>query len=162
MLKHLALVAAGGGIGSVLRYLVSVWTYRIGPTPTPSPGAAAAPGIAPVVVFPWGTLGVNLLGCLAIGVVAGLTAHRHAEGITFTPFAAIDRDAKLFLVTGLLGGFTTFSAFGIETLSLLRDGAPARAATYIAASVLLGLALAWVGWTLGLRIAPPAPTSLGT
>lgn len=160
MLKHLALVAIGGGIGSALRYLVSVWTYRLGPSQTPPGGSPA--GIAPLVAFPWGTLAVNLIGCLAIGALAGWTAHRHAEGITVAPFAAMDRDAKLFVVTGLLGGFTTFSAFGIETIALLRDGAPARAAAYIVASVLLGLTLAWIGWTIGLRLAPPAPSTLGT
>lgn len=161
MLKHLALVAVGGGIGSALRFLVSVWAARLSSEGAGAGGgvvggavAPASPGIAPVVVFPWGTLIVNLAGCLAIGLIAALTAQRSAEGVTLAPFAGMDRDARLFLVTGLLGGFTTFSAFGIETLSLLRDGAAGRAVAYLLASVLLGLALAWAGWALGLRFAP--------
>lgn len=146
-------------LGSVLRYLVSLAALRFA-SGRASPDAS--PGLSPVVAFPWGTLCVNLSGCLAIGLLAALTAHRHAEGVTTMPFAALDRDAKLFLVTGLLGGFTTFSAFGIETLSLARDGAPGRAAAYVVASVLLGLALAWAGWSIGLRLGagqapPPVP-----
>lgn len=154
---QITLVALGGALGSVLRYLVSVLAIRVASGAAP-PAGSSTPGLTTVTPFPWGTLLVNLVGCLAIGLIAAFTAHRHAEGVTVTPFAALDRDAKLFFVTGVLGGFTTFSAFGIETLSLARDGSPARAGVYVAASVLLGLVLAWAGWTLGLRLAPsPGP-----
>jgi CrcB protein len=101
------LVAAGGALGSVLRYLVSL-------------AALGWLGAG----FPWGTLAVNLLGSAAIGLLAGL---------------GIGGPARLFLVTGLLGGFTTFSAFSLET-ALLWERAPGLAAAYVAASVGLGLA----------------------
>jgi CrcB protein len=81
--------------------------------------------------FPWGTLAVNILGSAAIGVAAG---------------AGLEGPARLLLVTGFLGGFTTFSAFSLET-GLLLERHPALAALYVAASVLLGLgafALAWM------------------
>lgn len=138
-LKDAAFVFLGGGFGATARYSIALLAFRI-----------SGPG------FPWGTLVVNLIGCAAIGVVAGLTAHRHAGGLSVAPFASMDHTARLILVTGFLGGFTTFSAFGIETTDLLRLGQPGRAAAYVLASVLLGLALAWIGWTLGLRFAPPA------
>jgi CrcB protein len=140
VLKDAALVFVGGGLGSVLRFLIAVLAFR-----------AAGPG------FPWGTLAVNLTGCLAIGLIAGFTAHRHAEGVTVAPFANLDHSARLLLVTGLLGGFTTFSAFGVETIDLFRQNQPGKAAFYVLASVLVGLVLAWAGWRMGLRIAPPAP-----
>lgn len=140
-LKDAALVFLGGGFGATARYSVSLLAFRI-----------AGPG------FPWGTLVVNLAGCAAIGAIAGLTAHRHAGGLSITPFASMDHAARLILVTGFLGGFTTFSAFGIETTDLLRLGQPGRAATYVLASMILGLAFAWIGWTMGLRFAPPAPS----
>ncbi len=140
MLKDAALVFVGGGLGSVLRFLIALLAFR-----------AAGPG------FPWGTLAVNLTGCLAIGLIAGFTAHRHAEGVTVAPFAGMDHSARLLLVTGLLGGFTTFSAFGVETADFFRLNQPGKAALYVLASVLLGLVLAWFGWKIGLRAAPPAP-----
>ncbi len=88
--------------------------------------------------FPFSTFAVNLLGCLAVGVLAGL-AERHQ---------AFGPDARLFLFTGLLGGFTTFSAFGLEAVYLLRRGEVATAALYAGGSVVLGIAAVWLGLKL--------------
>jgi len=119
--KALMLVALGGGFGAVCRYLVSIALMR---------GAVNG--------FPFGTLGVNLLGCLLIGVWAGLAA-RHAW---------LEGDLRLLLVTGVLGGFTTFSAFGLESLNLIRRGELLLAGMYLGGSVVLGLGLVALGWWL--------------
>ena len=92
-MSKILLVGFGGFVGAVLRYGISGWVQRW----TGS------------VNFPYGTLAVNLLGCLVIGLLAGLAEDR---GL-FTP------EARLFLFIGVLGAFTTFSTFGIETLNLL-------------------------------------------
>lgn len=84
--------------------------------------------------FPVGTLVVNAVGCLAIGVVYGLF-ERAGVGIQW----------RLFAITGVLGGFTTFSAFSLETVQLLRMGNVAHAATYVIASVVLGLVATYAG-----------------
>ena len=123
----LLLVAAGGAAGSVARYLLAGWTLF------------AAPGQK----FPFGTLLVNLAGCLAVGLLAG-AAERHGAWLT--------DELRLLLFTGVLGGFTTFSAFGLETAQLLRRGDWLLAGGYVGASVLLGLALV----LLGLHLAGPA------
>lgn len=116
------LVGIGGFLGSVARYQMSLWVLQLsGPTR-----------------FPLGTLAVNLIGCLVIGLLAGL-AERHA---------LFSQEAKLLLFTGLIGGFTTFSAFGLETVNLLRRGEWLIATSYVTASLLLGLTAVW----LGLRI----------
>jgi CrcB protein len=114
----LALVAVGGAVGSVLRYLLSLL-------------AVAWLGAG----FPWGTLMVNLLGSLAIGVLGGL---------------GVQGELRLLLVTGLLGGFTTFSAFSLET-GALAERSPGLAALYVAASVGLGLGAFALGWSLARR-----------
>lgn len=88
--------------------------------------------------FPFSTFAVNVLGCLVVGVLAGL-AERHE---------AFGADARLFLFTGLLGGFTTFSAFGLEAVHLLRRGEFATAALYAGGSVVLGIAAVWLGLKL--------------
>jgi fluoride exporter len=85
--------------------------------------------------FPLGTFAVNVLGCLAAGALAGV-AERYEW------FSA---DARLFLFTGLLGGFTTFSAFGLDTVFLLRRGHVGVAAAYVTLSVLCGLLAFWLG-----------------
>jgi CrcB protein len=89
--------------------------------------------------FPWGTLAVNVLGSCAIGYLYVLLP----EGPDPLPIL------KLLLVTGLLGGFTTFSAFSIETLQLFQEGAPGRALAYVFASVGLCLLGVWAGFGLG-------------
>lgn len=84
--------------------------------------------------FPVGTLVINLLGCFVIGCMFGLSERTN-----------ISLELRLFVMTGLCGGFTTFSAFGLETLNLLRLGQTTYALSYVAASVLLGLLATFVG-----------------
>ena len=92
-------------------------------------------GLATQPRFPFGTLAVNVLGCALIGVFAAF-----AEAIP-----SLNGPARLLLVTGLLGGFTTFSAFGLETVLMLRRGDTALAAAYVVASLVLGLIAVWIG-----------------
>ena len=115
------LVALGGALGSVARYGVNVWTMR-----------AFGPG------FPWGTLAVNVVGGLVMGLIASLLALRGGSN-----------EAKLFLMTGVLGGFTTFSAFSLDTVALWERGEAATAAVYVLASVGLSVAALVAGLALG-------------
>jgi len=85
--------------------------------------------------FPFSTFAVNVVGCLVAGILAGLVEKYELFGT----------DTRLFLFAGLLGGFTTFSAFGIDTIHLLRRGELMVAATYACASVLAGVAAVWLG-----------------
>lgn len=119
-MKLLLVIGTGSFIGGVLRFLISQFIQT-----------KASVG------FPFGTLGVNLAGCLLIGLVYGLVVQ-----------GKINDDWRLFLATGILGGFTTFSAFSYETVSLLRDGQLVYSFAYIAASVLLGLGATFVGLQL--------------
>ena len=89
--------------------------------------------------FPWGTLLVNVSGCLLIGLILGIAEAR----------GSLAREARLLLITGFLGSYTTFSAFGWETYSLARADDIARAAANVAASFVLGLAAVWAGAQLG-------------
>lgn len=118
-MEKLALVAAGGAIGAVLRYGAVGW-------------AARALGGA----FPWGTLLVNVTGSLAMGVAAVLVAERLPESW-----------ARLapFVMTGVLGGFTTFSAFSLDVLALAERDRAGLALAYAGASVLLSLVAIWLG-----------------
>ncbi len=122
--RLLLLVAFGGAAGSVARYLVAVWLLRF-----------AGPG------FPWGTLAVNLLGSALIGVAGGAAAAG----------APLPDDARLLLVTGALGGFTTFSAFTLDAGALWERG-PALAAAYVAASVAGGLGCFAAAFLLARRV----------
>lgn len=88
----------------------------------------------PESAFPSGTLTVNLLGCFCIGLLARMVNHDVL---------------RLTLITGFLGGFTTFSAFSLETLQLFRNGLIVNAVSYVAASNLGGLLAAWAGWRMG-------------
>jgi CrcB protein len=119
------MVGAGGFIGAVCRYSLSGFVQRY------FPGAA----------FPIGTLAVNMLGCLLIGLIIGLVESRLLFGPDFRRFALI----------GVLGGFTTYSTFGYESFALLRDTEYLRAAGNIGLHVILGLALVWVGFALASR-----------
>jgi CrcB protein len=121
-MKNLLLVGAGGFLGSVLRYLAG--------------GAVQA--AARHVHFPWGTLAVNATGCLLIGLLGGLAETRHV----------LSPEQRLFLITGFLGGFTTFSAYGFETYYLVRVGEPGLAAANALGQVALGLACVWAGHAL--------------
>jgi CrcB protein len=119
-------VGLGGFLGSVLRYLASGWAQTISGS----------------VSFPFGTLTVNALGCFAIGSLSYLA---DARGL-------LSPDTRLFLIVGVLGGFTTFSAFGNETMNLLRDGQVLHASLNIVASLLLCLAAVWAGRALAVAI----------
>ena len=112
-LKELLLIAIGGGTGSVLRYYISVTFFRISPD----------------LKFPFATLTVNTIGCFAAGILVAL-------------FIRLDQpftDYRLLLLTGLMGGFTTFSAFGVETFYLLRQADYLAAIIYVLASIFLAL-----------------------
>jgi fluoride exporter len=125
--KALLMVAAGGAFGSGLRYVMSVWTMQL------------VPGWR----FPLGTFSVNIIGCLAAGLLAGLVARQEF----------LSADLRLLLFVGVLGGFTTFSAFGLETIALLRRGDTLVAGGYVAASLVVGLAAVAVGFLLTHRAA---------
>jgi CrcB protein len=116
------LVGLGGFTGSVLRYLLSGYIQHL------SQSAA----------FPYGTLAVNALGCLVIGFLSQLS---DAQGL-LTP------EARLLIFVGVLGGFTTFSAFGSETFYLAQDGQTFASMLNIAAHLLLGLGAVWLGRTI--------------
>ena len=116
---NILLVGAGGFIGSIARYLLSGWVlyHTLGGK------------------FPWSTFVVNVLGCLLIGVLSGMIERLE----WFTP------QMRLLLLTGLLGGFTTFSAFGLETVFLLRRGEVLIAVAYALSSVAVCVTAVWVG-----------------
>ena len=122
MTNPFLLVFIGGGLGSVLRLLV----YR-----------AARLWLPPEL--PWGTFAVNVAGSLAAGLIAGLLLARGAAG---------ENAASLFLMTGLLGGFTTFSAFSLDALLLWQRGDAVAASAYAAGTVLVALAAAVGGFAL--------------
>ena len=108
-------VLLGAGIGGALRHAVNV-------------AAARLLGMG----FPWGTLTVNVVGGFAMGVLAGWLALKAGEGWT--------QSARLFLATGILGGFTTFSAFSLDAVLLWERGETISAAAYVIASVVLSIA----------------------
>ncbi|HET9337340.1 MAG TPA: fluoride efflux transporter CrcB [Sphingomicrobium sp.] len=114
------LVFAGGGLGAMARHGIN----RAGL-------AMLGPG------FPWWTLGVNVAGSLLIGLLAGLLGALETG-----------HHARLFLTTGFLGGFTTFSAFSLDALTLWERGQPMHAISYIAGSVVLSLLAAAIGLML--------------
>jgi len=118
------LIVLAGGLGSILRYVLAGWVQRAG-------GGA----------FPIGTLSVNVVGCLAIGVLGAYFSGPHL----------VREEYRLAVLIGLLGGFTTFSSFAWETLALVNDGQHARAIVNIALSNVLGLSAAWLGYRLGER-----------
>ncbi len=123
-LKQLVWVGMGGFVGSVLRFTVSGWAQRL----SPSAG------------FPVGTMAVNVLGCLLIGVLGGLADYRQV----------LDPGQRAFLMVGVLGGFTTFSTFAFETVGLAQDGTLAKAFVNVFGQLLLGLMAAYAGY-IGAR-----------
>lgn len=123
MTKYI-LLAAGGAIGTLLRYSLSGFTYRV------------VDGI-----FPWGTLFVNLTGSFAIGLLWG-----------FFELGNMSPNMRNFIFAGVLGGFTTFSSFTLESFNLLRDGEIKYAISNILASNILGLALVFAGFYISRYI----------
>ena len=121
-MNTLLLVAAGGALGSIARYLLS--------------GVALHHTLE--WRFPLGTFLVNVIGCLAVGVLGGLVVKHDL----------LSPETRLFLFTGVAGGFTTFSAFGLETFYLLRRGEALVAGGYVAASVVVGILVLWLGFLL--------------
>ncbi|MBK5284304.1 MAG: fluoride efflux transporter CrcB [Bacteroidia bacterium] len=116
-MRTLLLIGSGSFIGGILRYLTSQFIYN-----------------KSALTFPFGTLGVNIIGCFFIGILFGMTEK-----------ASISFEARLFLATGICGGFTTFSAFSQETFSLLREGQFTYAVIYIVLSVVIGLLATFSG-----------------
>jgi len=127
------LVALGGGAGAVLR-------YHLG-------RAAGAAFPAAATAFPWATLACNVAGSMAMGLLAGWLA-RHGAGQSSMPGGIGAEGWRLLLGVGLLGGFTTFSAFSLELVNLWQRGAPGLAAVYALASVLAGVAGLLLGLTM--------------
>ncbi len=118
IIKNILAVGAGSFVGGAARYLVSLGMKGIGKG------------------FPWATLAVNLVGCLMIGLLWGLLSRNAAENTSW----------GLFLTVGLCGGFTTFSTFSKEALAMLQTGQMWGFASYIAISVLAGIALVALGY----------------
>ncbi len=119
-MKQIALIAAGGAVGAILRFLLSSLPYRY------------LDGD-----FPYGTLFVNLLGAFLLGVL-----WQSAEN------AILPDDLRPLLMTGLLGALTTFSTFALENMRLMSDGKVGVALAYLFLSNSLGILLAWLGATL--------------
>lgn len=118
-MKAIFLVGTGGFVGSVLRYLFSAWVFAVLDKPW----------------FPAGTMAVNLVGCLVIGFLGGFFEQRQI----------FDPQIRLFVFVGILGGFTTFSAFAYETFGLMGNAHPIGAWLNVGLQVFLGLAAVWAG-----------------
>ena len=116
-MKILFAIGAGSFMGGIFRYLLSQFIQS-----------------KTLLVFPFGTLAVNIIGCFLIGLVFGLSERGN-----------VSTEWRLFLATGILGGFTTFSAFSYETVSLLRDGQLWYAMAYIVSSVTIGVVATFIG-----------------
>ena len=117
-MTHLLLVALGGGIGAALRHLSGLMAIRLMGT-----------------AFPWGTLFVNVAGSFAMGLLIGWLVKK----------GSATTDMRLFLATGVLGGFTTFSAFSLDVANMWERGAGMHAFGYILASVLLSIFAVFAG-----------------
>jgi len=120
-MNNILLIAIGGAIGSVSRYGCQKWIYHLYANP-----------------YPFGTFTVNVLGSFLVGVFFALSEKSYLTSRGWT----------LFLIVGFCGGFTTFSAFSLETLSLMRNGDVVAALLYIIASVTIGLLAVWGGYSI--------------
>jgi CrcB protein len=124
-MQHVLAIGLGGAVGSMLRYWLSTSVYVVA-------GRA----------FPYGTLAVNVVGCLAMGFLFVVFAERLADNAVW----------RAGLLIGVLGGFTTFSAFSMETFNLIEQGEPLKALTNVALSVVLCIGATWVGAVLGRQL----------
>ena len=122
-LLKILLIGTGGFTGAVLRYLASGLMHRL---------------LTNGSIFPYGTFFVNITGCLAIGVLSGFADSR----LLFSP------GIRLFIFIGLLGGFTTFSTFGIESFYLIQEKQFLLFGLNIVGQVILGLLAVWLGYTI--------------
>jgi CrcB protein len=118
---NLLAIAIGGAIGAIARYLLSTFVLRVSGT-----------------LFPLGTFVVNAIGCLVFGAIAGATSQR----------VQISSTVRLFLLTGILGGFTTFSSYAFESFALVRDGQFAWATINVVGQVVAGLIGLWAGYAI--------------
>jgi CrcB protein len=121
-LLNLVYVGAGGLFGSIGRYLLAGAVYQV------------FPGLN----FPAGTAVVNILGCFLIGFISGLVEVRNL----------LSPEMRIFILIGLLGGFTTFSTFGFETVALLRDGSFLPALANVLLQVIVGISAVWLGFNV--------------
>lgn len=119
MIKTLLFIGLGGGIGSIFRFLTSLWVQKMNPSQ----------------FFPWATFITNGIGCFLIGIFMGY----------FIKNGLLDSQLKWFLVTGFCGGFTTFSTFGFENIQLLQQQQYLLALTYTLISVCVGITAVFLG-----------------
>jgi fluoride exporter len=122
---HLLLVAVGGAIGAALRHLVNLGSLKL-----------VGPG------YPWGTMTINIVGSFAMGIFIGLMARRVGGS----------EELRLFVATGILGGFTTFSAFSLDFAALWQRGAAVPALGYVLASVVGSLLAIFLGLWLARTV----------
>lgn len=115
----LSIIGAGGFVGAVLRFVVSSWVQNRSGS----------------IVFPFGTMAVNMTGCLLIGFLTSLVETR----------SFFTMETRSFILIGLLGAFTTFSTFGQETLNLIRDSRIDLAVINAGSQVVIGVGMVWIG-----------------
>ena len=125
-MTKILLVGAGGAIGAILRFLISGWSQRL----------------LPNSIFPYGTLTVNVIGCIVIGLLAGLAETRQI----------LNPETRAFLMIGILGGLTTFSSFGLETYNLFKDGDLLRSGLNVIIHVIVAFVAVWAGYALASLI----------
>lgn len=126
-IKLLFLAAGGGAIGAAARYLVAVVTISV---------------VGPLALFPWSTFIVNVVGSFLMGVLVEVIALRHAAS----------PELRTFLLTGVLGGFTTFSAFSLDFAALVERKASGVAALYVASSVTLAILALFAGLHIARQV----------